>query len=194
MPRECLFVEVQKAVRDTAKREKKKEKDAETARRREEKKQKAALDKKNSEAAAGAGAAGGKDGNRFWEMIFGDADRVQSCKVGTPIDLKKWDVFFEPMRFTDAVAGKASLFLQQYAGSAAGRSGRCFLCVGDSDTQLHAFYMDLVKRSKPITLRADCERIFRSMFVGVGAAQLSFHMTDAAVLLEGEVYMRDAHE
>ena len=155
------LVEVQKAVRDTAKREKKKEKDAETARRREEKKQKAALDKKNSEAAAGAGAAGGKDGNRFWEMIFGDADRVLSCKLGTPVDLKKWDVFFEPMHFTaleaasraagDAVAGKASLFLQQYAGSATGRNGRCFLRVGDSDTQLHAFYMDLVKRSKPIT-------------------------------------------
>ena len=148
---------------------KKKEKDAEAARKREEKKQKAALDKKNNEAAAAAAGASSNASKRFW-------DSVQSCRVSTCVDSKTWDVFSEPMHFTaleaavraagEAVTGKASLFLQQYAGSAAGRSGRCFLRIGDSDTQLHAFYMDLVKRSKPITPRADCERIFIQVHVG----------------------------
>ena len=190
------LLEVQKAVKDTAKREKKKEKDAENARKRDEKNKQAAEEKKRKEAAAAAGLQGG---SHFWDKIFDAGDIVENVKAGTVKDLEMWCPDQMPMHFpcVDAAtkmsfASKVHLFLQQYALSAEGKGGHAFLRVGVLEPKLQQAYMGLAKGSKPLRASAEMQRVCCATLVGACAGQMSFHIIDAPMIrhgLEGETSM-----
>ena len=194
------LLEVQKAVKDTVKREKKRAKDIENEQKKADAKKRKEEEKKAAQASLGDGPGG--QGHPFWTPLF-DLERHEHVSVLTRTALKSWDVLHSPMhavlvedplKLSDSsFSTKAQLFLEQFAGSTPARTtGRTFLRVGQQARDLDSYYQNIVRSSQPLLPRKDCAKMFQTQFVGVAAGQMTFALLDAPVLrhgLQSEIFM-----
>ena len=190
------LLEVQKAVKDTVKREKKRAKDIENKQKKADAKKRKEEEKKAAQASLGDGPGG--QGHPFWTPLF-DLERHERVSVLTRAALKSHSPMHavlveDPLKLSDSsFSTKAQLFLEQFAGSTPARTtGRTFLRVGQQARDLDSYYKNIVRSSQPLVPREDCAKMFQTQFVGVAAGQMTFALLDAPVLrhgLQSEIFM-----